>query len=631
MSPPGLGGRVVATAVWKDSNLHDAGSVALSKVRGEVWRRVVAPVRRRIGLDPVRSRTGFSRLLATAIIHNLATVDAPVVTLISDRPGKKTAQVIRSIRPQARLHRFAAGLSNADLHLGIAAVGVCDLIIDETFDNDRIARARNLLFHLRPGGVLLLRRGSERQRASETPKRRRKRRRQLFELLADIGAGLADKDATPEGQEATERANRRDQSSEADRARFGRAVRALQVRSGHLLLVNGRRAQAKIREEQINKLLGQRPDLGKVFEVRPGADWAARGQLQMNEPDRHVRPIPRQWSAPPVSVREYYDAVTAPGQVVTQGSLILPETYRHLHNARLRNRYAGEVSALFGDTTQAPRFAQEPPAEGPRYLPGSYFHLDDEFRGHFGHMTTEVISRLWGWRRAKELDPDLRAIMHFNKRRDLADWEVQLLTAAGIPQEDIVFTYDSVRVERLVAATPMFSNPGYAHPCIQSVWQEIGDNLAQRSSVAVPDGIFIARRITKRACRNADAVQQFFTELGFTPIYPEDYPLGDQVRIFRETRAIAGFAGSGMFTSMFSAAPKPVILVASESYTGRNEALISGVLGHQLSIAWCRSEFLRGSRKNQRSERKAARHAGFTFDFEREGEFIRQIVADLHD
>ncbi len=558
-------------------------------------------------------------------------MDAPVVVLISDRPGKKTPQVVRSIRPRARLHRLAVGLSSADLHLGIAAVGPCDLIIDETFESGQIARARNLLFHLRPGGVLLLRRGSESQRAGETRKRRSDRRRQLSELLADVGAGLADNDATPEEQEATERASRRDQSSEADRARFGRAVRALQVRDGHLLLINGRRAQAKIRENQINELLAQRPDLGTVFEVRPGADWTARGRLQMNKPDRHVRQVPRQWSAPPVSLREYYDVVTRPGQVVTKDSLILPETYRHLHYRRLRNAYTAEISRSFSDTRQLPWFTQESPPDGLRYLPGSYFYLDNEVRGHFGHMTTEVVSRLWGWRRAKELDPDLRAIMHFNKHRHLANWEVQLLGAAGIAEGDIVFTYEPVRVERLIAATPMFSNPSHVHPDIQSVWREIGDNLVQGSSAAVPNRIFVARRIKKRSCRNAGAVQEFFTKLGFTPIYPEDYPLGDQVRMFRETQAVAGFAGSGMFTAMFATTPKPLILVASESYTSRNEALISGILGHQLWIAWCRSEFLREPRINQPGQRKAAMQSGFTFDFDREGEFIRQVVADLHD
>ena len=202
---------------------------------------------------------------------------------------------------------------------------------------------------------------------------------------------------------------------------------------------------------------------------------------------------------------------------------------------------------------------------------------------------------------------------------------MELLGAAGIAEEDIEFTYDPVRVERLITAGQMFHNPEFVHPGITEVWGRIGANLAARSEITVPERIFVARRIKKRPCRNAPEVEQLFADLGFAIIYPEDYPLADQVRIFRETKVVAGFIGSGLFHLMWATEAKPVIVVSSESYTGRNEALIAGVLGHELDVAWCRSE---GEWRGDRFA-PGSYQAGFTFDFEREGVFVKEAVASL--
>jgi capsular polysaccharide biosynthesis protein len=311
--------------------------------------------------------------------------------------------------------------------------------------------------------------------------------------------------------------------------------------------------------------------------------------------------------------------------VVTAGSIILPETYRHGARSRLRNRYVTELSPDFADATQPAWFVEQPDDGTIETLPGAYFHLDNEVRGHFGHMLTEVVSRLWAWEQAREADRSTRAIMHFNKRRGLAGWEIDLLGAAGIPADDIVFTRRPVRVERLVSATPMLSNPDYIHPGIAEVWRRIGDTLASRSTADdTPKRIFIGRRIRKRACRNATEVERYFESLGFTVVFPEDHPLPDQVRMFRQAELTAGFIGSGMFTLMFTPEPKTAILVASESYTGRNEVMMAGVLGHDLDIAWCRSE------AEWVGDRFAAGgyQAGFTFDFDREGRSVREWVAE---
>ena len=104
--------------------------------------------------------------------------------------------------------------------------------------------------------------------------------------------------------------------------------------------------------------------------------------------------------------------------------------------------------------------------------------------------------------------------------------------------------------------------------------------------------------------------------------------LGEQVRMFREARVVAGFAGSGLFHLMFDEEPKDVILVASESYHAENEHLIAGVRGHRIRVAWCRSEaeWVDGA-GHVRSE--ASMQAPYTFDADREGQDVRRWIAEL--
>lgn len=268
------------------------------------------------------------------------------------------------------------------------------------------------------------------------------------------------------------------------------------------------------------------------------------------------------------------------------------------------------------------RFARPRSARGAEHLEGAYFHLDSEFRGHFGHGMTEQLSRTWAWEEAKRLEPSLKALMLQNRRTNLAEYEVLLYEAAGIPREDLVLVKGPVTVDRLFAATPMYSHPYYVHPDLEAVWERTGSRLA----AAAPDRdyasrIFCSRRINKRACHNTSEVEEFFASRGYEVIYPEDYPLPEQARIFREATVIAGFAGSALFSTMFCDTPKHVVMVSSESYTAMNEQVIAAVRGHRLYVAWCRSDILLGTR--------GSFHSRFTFDAGREGAWLDAVLREI--
>jgi capsular polysaccharide biosynthesis protein len=240
---------------------------------------------------------------------------------------------------------------------------------------------------------------------------------------------------------------------------------------------------------------------------------------------------------------------------------------------------------------------------------------------------TEQLSRMWAWDTAVGCDPGVRALLHAIMRRPaLEPFETELYTAAGVPSEGLVLAQEPVLVERLYAATPMFSNHEYVHPDIQQVWDSVSDRLvAQAPDRDYPTRIFCSRGTSKRACRNSGQVEELFAAHGFEIILPERYPLAQQVALFRSAQVVAGFAGSAMLTLALSREPKRVLLVSSRSYIAQNEYMIAAVMGHEVDVAYCRPDrLMRPDRFRRRRY-----HSDFTFDPDREGTFLERSFASI--
>jgi len=554
----------------------------------------------------------FRRLLRDAAKRQGGRGSRVAVAVVTDRDESPVRRWVARALPRASLTVVAPG-DGAELHVRLAAAGPFGLIVDETEGGGAAKRARRLVFHLRAGGVLLLRRPRPGTPTVTRGRPRRREERHLADLAADVARG------------ASQLAPRNPVEPSDDRERFGQAVRELVLRDGHVALVARASAYAEIREEQCNRLLELRPDLGRVDLVLPPVTVRARGRIRQSETE-FPREFPPAWDVPEMCLREYHDVVSTPGQILTAGSLLLPDTYRHAALRRPRSRYVRDLAPGFADAGTPPEFTAPVPASGMRRLRGTYFYLDNEYRGHFGHLTTETVSRLWAWERAKELDPEVKALVHVSRRGGVLPFELDYLAAGGIAPEDIVCTDDPVVVERLLAPTPMFSNPAYAHPGLVGLWGSIGDRLGARAEDRErPRHVFVSRRSSLRAVRNQGQVEELFSDLGFAVVFPEDHPPHEQVRLFREAEVVAGFRGSGLFNLFFAGEGKRTLLVGSEAYTAHNEILAAGLLGHDTAIAWCVPEATRldDGRWAPRSFQQP-----FTVDLDREGRFIRDVVGE---
>jgi capsular polysaccharide biosynthesis protein len=370
-------------------------------------------------------------------------------------------------------------------------------------------------------------------------------------------------------------------SSRHDLAHLGARVGEVDEVGPAYLVRNARRAFVALREAETNLVLERRPDLGSVLHRVPGMTFDARASYR----DPAGRPDPHRlerFDVPERAVRLYEAPTYARGQIVTRSGLVFSDTFRHHLRPRLANVYLQDVAEGF----VLPR----KPLGAPEELDGDFFHFDCEWPGHFGHLLTDQLSRLWAWDEVRRRSPGVRLLTSLPKTRGhsaLLRWETDLLSVFGVGPDDVTVFDAPVKPERLYAATPMFSCPEYVDPRIVEVWDRVG-TLSEASSHAVPGRrLFVSRRPElKRSCHNAPEVEAFFTARGFDVVYPEDHTLGEQITLFREAEVVAGFAGSGMFSLAFCQEPKRVLLISSEAYTARNEWMIAAVRGHEVGMVW---------------------------------------------
>ncbi|MGN6575910.1 MAG: glycosyltransferase family 61 protein [Nocardioides sp.] len=519
----------------------------------------------------------------------------PVTAVVVGARPSTAAAVVRAAG--ATVAEVTVDGDPAGLHTALAAAGPFDLILDDTRRGaDRADRLRETFFHLRTGGRYVVR-GVD---LGESPGKDGGMSRLVARLV---------RDKRPPRDDVPLRRK--------DRHVLAQAAGRICVQAGHVSVTSSVDSFAKLREEEVDDVLDARgPSLGRVIDRVPGATLASGATVRSNEP-AIVEALADTLVSPDLALREYADVTCRPGQLVTSGRLILPDTFRHNQRPRLRNLYLHD---------HGPRFAAPKDASEPEELAGSWFHLDSEHRGHFGHAMTEQLSRLWAWPAAKRAHPGLKALLLLNHDRDIADFERTLYAAAGIAPEDLVLARGPVRVERLLAATPMFSQPAYVHPEIAEVWRRTGDALVASATLAEPPPrIFCSRRGDKRACHNAEELEGVFRDAGFTIVYPEDHSMADQAALFREADVVAGYAGSAMFSLLYSP-PKRVVLVSSRLYHIRNEHLIASVAGHEIDLVACEPD---APRDPNRPRGAHALEAGFTFDPQEEGAYLEKVLASL--
>ncbi len=479
------------------------------------------------------------------------------------------------------------------IHEAVRSLGAVHLIVDlRSRDIDEYRETwRALFFHLRRGGVHLIPRSTA---ATE----------------AELSAWTAEV-AAPVPKESPESALRK---------ATGKAVLLPDL----LALVKGNHHYLVVRDDEVGTLLPKRERGAEVEVLRelPPGTMRSRAQVTSYGASIKIWGMFEDFTYPALRLRHYTAPIVFGGRTLLYtGRSILPDSFRFYRHDKLDHPMLGFVS---------PDFRTIRPGLAPREdLEGDYFVVDSQWTGHFGHVMTEVVPRLWGWDEAKARYPDLKALFAVPRGEPTDPLVRRLLLAYGIAENDQVGVDHPVRVRSLVSANAMWHNasPHFVHPGIAEVWDRIGAGLVGPTPAAGPERIFVSRRETlvNRACRNASDVEQYFESFGFTVVFPEELDLAEQANVFRSARVIAGFGGSNMFSLMYAQHLEHLILLNQEAYTARHEHLYSSVVGGPVSYFWSTPEVLH----EPGSWSGSAFISGWTFDFERNGAALEKVLSGL--
>lgn len=578
-----------------------------------VSRALRARIGRCVGRDPA------DRAIVTALGERRFADPEAVVVIVADPEvrGRVVAWIrrfpygtVRVVAPEAapewRLERYGAvhyvDKKMQAVNHRLKLIGPADVIIDlhSPTPEVQLARWRRLFLHLKPGGVYVVDPIAEGARTFN--------RRYAAWLSGVLG------NADPERPGGTEA---RELSHAVERVDVSRDLVIIEKRGRHFL---------KLRDAEANQILGSRERaLGvTLLAERPAGTLQSRARVTSCESTTPIDGLEPVLPYPKLHLRHYTgDIAFTSHSLLYTGSTILPDSFRH----HLERRGGWGNTLMINASND---FARIPGHLRPRqHVSGTYFHLDSANSGHFGHLMTEVISRLWGWDEAKRAIPDLKVIFrirHANER--IPQLERRVFRAYGIAPEDIVWTDQPVLLKSVVAATPMWHNrePHYVHPDMQLIWDRIGDALVDETAPHYRK-IFVSRSDEHpgHRCRNARDVEALFAEHGFEILYPERLDLGVQAGIFSAAEVIAGFGGSGLFNMMFARNVKKVIQLAHEGYFARETHLFTSLLGADTHYFWSVPDFVDPHDKYS----KQSFYSSWEFDFGRNGADLRALLADL--
>ena len=499
---------------------------------------------------------------------------------------------------------FRPAANPAAIHRTLKHIGPVDVLVNlrTASGADHLKAWRRLFFHLRKHGAYVV----ARRAITPDPATFVHHLTTMSEL---VGPGAAGREAQlGKGRQLT---------VAIDQVVIATDAVLVTKRIKHLLKVHD--------EQQTTRLLRSREVGLDVVPLAtlPSGTLRATGSITTYETSRPLPGLDTEIPYPRLFLRRYEGRIgLAPNGIAFHGHTVLPDSFRWHREKNPVNPRLINVNADFARLRD-----QHRPST---FLAGSYYFLDYSNSGHFGHLMTEAVAKLWGWDAAKEADPDLKVLLRRQRRdpnRSEPQMETRLLEAYGVGREDMVWVDEPVWVDSLVGASPMWHNklPYHAHPGIRDVWGRLRRGMVSADTPAQPK-IFVSRRASgNRGCRNVADVEEVFTAHGFVVLRPERLDLSDQAAAFAGAEVVAGFGGSGLFSLLYAEQQPTLIVLNHEAYDSRNEHLYAAVLGSDAHYFWSAPDIVppAGGWSYE------AFQSPWEFDFARNGADLQRLLASL--
>jgi capsular polysaccharide biosynthesis protein len=299
--------------------------------------------------------------------------------------------------------------------------------------------------------------------------------------------------------------------------------------------------------------------------------------------------FPTSVRSPPLTITRLSGVLCLPGQIALANgpgpgeghSIILAESFNSRWDRRVHHgveRHADGSHAI----KNPPRQAQ--------MLTGRYLYCDNQHRGHFGHIMTDVVSLAWAYPILTMLGVrDLHVLVFDAAFPLLRDF----LVGAGIPADRLVSFETATIVEELFVATKCYLTQGYTSPTAIETWRHIRDFWAPaaQAETSPPARIYLSRRqIAARRLVNEDAVIAIFAARGFAIIEPELLTLKEQITLAANAVWLAGPSGSNMFHLAFQRQLRRAMILISPNLIHFSELFLNA--GHQTPLTYVLGEAL---------------------------------------
>lgn len=326
--------------------------------------------------------------------------------------------------------------------------------------------------------------------------------------------------------------------------------------------------------------------------------------------------MPTHYPIPKISLREYSEVTCYPGNLAIKDDYLIPEFQRRTCRPNSRNIHTECVSEYYIKDFRASISAPV------NYLKGSFLYFDHELDGHFGHIVSEQISKLWAWDIFSQRFPQGKVLVGARNGK-VSPLFRDILLKYGIPESCIVPLKSPVHVEHLLCPSQLYEIPFFASPKIKNIWDRLRSAYSPFSSIdEFPKKIFLTRADDMvRPCRNKSVVEQIFSSEGYQIISPEKLSFPNQIALFARAQKIGGFGGSNTLNAIFATPGITKTIVKSETYDANNDFLISSIKGDNLNICFCPSEIQHSSTWNIK-----AFMSPFKFDEKRDSDYLHSVI-----
>ncbi|WFR65941.1 glycosyltransferase 61 family protein [Curtobacterium flaccumfaciens] len=387
---------------------------------------------------------------------------------------------------------------------------------------------------------------------------------------------------------------------------------------GYTVTVKNRDHLFKVKDEDAIEIIPTRlgADKARVLGSRASGTVGERLAVHSHGTRADHRIPARSMRYPELTLREFTGRTDVrDAMLAVNGSTVLPGSFKHpwrAWNDQLRN-LNDEVAALRDGAVSA------------ESLPGAYYDLTAAVPGDPGHFLTESLPKIWGWFDAKKRHPELRALYRVTSEDKEPAFQRDVMEAFGIAREDIQFEHRDVTVDRFVSASQGWQNGGrhYVHPSNADAWARIRSALMKRDETR-PQKVFVTRGSEPETPgpRNRALVEQVFIDSGFVVVDVNGMTAAEQAAIFGNATAVAGFAGSGMYSMFLAEHLEKVLVLTHEANTGRNEHLFASLLSDEIHYFWSKPDVEQPSGKFSSD----AFNSAWDFDFDANHDALMRVL-----